>query len=277
MTNARPLLGIICCNRDIGGRMGQVVANRYVEPVLSHLGAAGLIIPAISDIGSIRQIAGMFDGLLLTGSPTNVLPSRYSAPVESGIGPFDDSRDRVVFALIEALIARGKPIFGICRGFQEINVFFGGSLRCDVGSARDHPHHLQADDDTRFDDLFDHRHPVAIQPGGLLDDLFPQRLIEVNSVHHQGVATLGSGLRVEAVADDGLVEAISVQCGQSTILGVQWHPEWDLATNPQSQAVFNRFGQLLHAKPQSGRGATGIHGRDSRGLQQIPQVNSMVA
>lgn len=246
MSRARPLLGIMSCNRDIGGRDAQVVANRYVQPVLQRIDAAGLIIPAASDLDSIGQIAGLFDGLFLTGSPTNVMPSHYRAAVDPRVGPFDCGRDQVVFALIEAMIRRGKPIFGICRGFQEINVFFGGRLRCDVAHAADlNAHHRPIERETAFDDLFDHHHIVDIQPDGVLNGLFSSRRITVNSVHYQGVASVGNGLAVEAVAEDGLVEAVSAEVDGSSIIGVQWHPEWNLATNPESQRLFDHFGQLM--------------------------------
>jgi putative glutamine amidotransferase len=253
---AKPLLGIMSCNRDIGGRLGQVVANRYVEPVLRHVDAAGLIVPAAADPGTATQLADLFDGLLLTGSPSNILPTRYCDEINPTAGPFDDGRDRIVFGLLERLIARGKPVLGICRGLQEINVFFGGSLRCDAASAADLlGHHLPARPGTAFADLFEHRHPVDILPGGMLADLFGARALQVNSVHQQGIDRLGTALRVEARAPDGLVEAISAEVGAATVLGVQWHPEWDLATNPDSQAIFDHFGGLLRG------GGSGAHRR----------------
>ena len=155
-----------------------------------------------------------------------------------------------MFLLLEEMLKQGKPVFGICRGFQELNVFFGGSLRCDLGheAAGSIPHHLPVHEETAFAQLFSLNHAVSIAPGGVLETVVGRRRVVVNSVHHQGVDRLGRGLRVEALADDGLVEAISWQEGGAAVLGVQWHPEWDLATDPVSQAIFDHFGRLLHGE-----------------------------
>lgn len=249
MSERKPLLGIVSCSRDVGGRQVHAVSHRYVEPVLERIGAAGLIVPSLTDASSIRQLAYLFDGLFLPGSFSNVNPARYDASASPEHGPFDEGRDRTVFLLLEEMLKQGKPVFGICRGFQELNVFFGGSLRCDLGHAPETlTHHLPVHPETDFSQLFALNHAVAIEQGGVLEQVIGRRRIGVNSVHHQGVDRLGSGLKVEALADDGLVEAISWQEGNASVLGVQWHPEWDLATNPVSQAVFDHFGRLLHGE-----------------------------
>ncbi len=249
MSERKPLLGIVSCSRDVGGRQVHAVSHRYVEPVLERLGAAGLIVPSLTDPGSIRQMASLFDGLFLPGSFSNVNPQHYDAPAQAELGPFDDSRDRTVFLLLEEMLKQGKPVLGICRGFQELNVFFGGSLRCDLGHEHDTiTHHLPVHPETEFSQLFSLNHAVSLKHGGLLERLIGRRRIGVNSVHYQGVDRLGHGLKVEALADDGLVEAISWQEGNASVLGVQWHPEWDLASNTVSQALFDHFGRRLHGE-----------------------------
>lgn len=249
MSDRKPLLGIVSCSRDVGGRQVHAVSHRYVEPVLSRLQATGLIVPSLTDAASIRQMAALFDGLFLPGSFTNVNPQHYDTQAQPEHGPFDESRDRTVFLLLEEMLKQGKPVFGICRGFQELNVFFGGSLRCDLGHGHETmTHHLPVHPETAFSKLFSLNHAVSIEQGGVLEQVVGRRRIGVNSVHHQGVGRLGHGLTVEALADDGLVEAISWQEGNAAVLGVQWHPEWDLATNPVSQALFDHFGKLLHGE-----------------------------
>ncbi|HEY4546108.1 MAG TPA: gamma-glutamyl-gamma-aminobutyrate hydrolase family protein [Pedomonas sp.] len=249
MSDRKPLLGIVSCSRDVGGRQVHAVSHRYVEPVLNRLQATGLIVPSLTDAASIRQMAALFDGLFLPGSFTNVNPQHYDTQAQPEHGPFDESRDRTVFLLLEEMLKQGKPVFGICRGFQELNVFFGGSLRCGLGHGHETmTHHLPVHPETEFSRLFSLNHAVSIEQGGVLEQVVGRRRIGVNSVHYQGVDRLGHGLTVEALADDGLVEAISWQDGNAAVLGVQWHPEWDLATNPVSQALFDHFGKLLHGE-----------------------------
>jgi putative glutamine amidotransferase len=133
-------------------------------------------------------------------------------------------------------------VFGVCRGFQEVNVAFGGTLRRDLGSLPE-AHH--AADDVAFDDMFALEHQVALTPGGVLARAFRAESATVNSVHYQGVARLGEGLTVEARASDGVVEAVSATVNAAPVLAVQWHPEWRTADNPQSQIFFRLFGRAL--------------------------------
>ena len=139
------------------------------------------------------------------------------------------------------MIERGRPVLGICRGVQELNVLFGGTLATDVGAAGHHP----AGDKLPLDELFSHRHDIDIAAQGLLESAMPARRINVVSVHRQGIDRLGDGLAVEAHAPDGLIEAVSAfPCG-GPVLGVQWHPEWDVASNRASQAFFELAGSLI--------------------------------
>ena len=127
----RPVLGISACNRPFGQETAQVVINRYIEAAIRHGDVAALLIPALPDLMEADEVADRIDGLLLTGSPSNVAPALYGAP--AGDGPFDPARDAMSLAMVEAMIARGKPVFGICRGIQEINVACGGTLARDLG------------------------------------------------------------------------------------------------------------------------------------------------
>lgn len=245
---ARPVLGVTCCNRRMGSEFGQAVINRYVTAAMIWGDVAALLVPALPDLMSALEVAPRLDGLLLTGSPSNVEPDRYGeADAPDAEGPFDRARDAMTTDLIKAMIDLGRPVLGVCRGFQEINVAFGGSLRRDTGT---NPgllaHHAPADAD--FDQMFAHEHDVALTPGGILARTLGREHLKVNSVHFQGAGRLGDGLTVEAQAPDGVVEAVSARINGAPVLAVQWHPEWRTADNPDSQAFFHLLGQALRGE-----------------------------
>jgi len=244
----RPVLGISCCTRQIGTEPAQAVMNRYVVHALRYADAAGLLVPALPELMGAREVAPRLDGLLLTGSPSNVEPARYGqAGAPDAEGPYDPGRDAMTAGLIEAMIELGKPVFGVCRGLQELNVAFGGTLRRDAGQAdAPIPHH--APDDAGFEAMFAHEHPVALTPGGLLSRGLGREALSVNSVHFQAIDRLGRGLAVEATAPDGLVEAVSATVGNAQVLAVQWHPEWRTDANPDSQAFFRLLGRILRGE-----------------------------
>lgn len=248
----RPVIGITCCTRPFGEETAQVVIDRYMEAAVRYADAAALLIPARPDLMNAEEVADRIDGLLLTGSPSNVAPELYG---EGGSdGPFDRGRDAMTFALIDAMTARGKPILGICRGFQELNVAFGGTLDRTLGDpGRAIPHH--APDGVPLDPMFAHGHDVALAEGGLLNRAFGRSSLAVNSVHFQGVDRLAPGFFVEATAPDGVIEAISAQIEQSMVLGVQWHPEWQTDRDAASMGLFALFGRALRGQPPAPSGA----------------------
>jgi putative glutamine amidotransferase len=222
--------------------------SRYVEGALRYADAAGLLVPALPDLMSAREVAPRLDGLLLTGSPSNVEPRRYGqAEAPDAEGPFDPARDAMTAGLIEAMLDLGKPVFGICRGLQELNVAFGGSLRRDTGSNPDLIAH-HAPDDVAFEAMFEHEHRVDFTPGGLLHRGLGRDGAIVNSVHFQGVGRLGEGLSIEARAPDGVIEAVSARVNGAPVLAVQWHPEWRTGANPDSQAFFRLLGRALRGE-----------------------------
>lgn len=232
--SGRPVIGIACCNRVTGGEASQSVMTRYVAATMRHADAAALLIPALPELMHPHEVAPRLDALLLTGSPSNVGAERYGD--DGGEGPFDPGRDGMVLGLIDAMLARGRPVFGICRGFQELNVAFGGTLRRDLGAA----HH--APDDAGLDAMFAYGHEVTLALGGQLAAAYGVDRLHVNSVHYQGVARLGAGLTIEAVASDGVTEAFSATVGAAAVLAVQWHPEWQTDANPDSQRFFGLLG-----------------------------------
>ena len=240
----KPVIGLLCCNERLG-RPVQTVANRFVQPLAARAGASALLVPAIPEARDETALASALDGLMLTGSRSNVAPGRYGGEDEDE-GPRDAARDEVALRLAAAMIEAGKPGCGICRGLQELNVLFGGTLTASAEAAHHHP----AGDTAPLEALFGHRHAVELQTGGLLGAAGP--VASVNSVHRQGVDRLGGGRRVEARAPDGLVEAFSSRPCGADVLAVQWHPEWETQGCGASLAFFARVGESL-ALSQAGR------------------------
>ncbi len=242
----------MACNRIVGVENAHAVMERYTRAAVTYGDCSALLIPSLEEGFSAPALTRHLDGLMLTGSPSNVQPGLYGEAT-GGEGPFDEGRDAVSMAMIECMITSGKPVFGICRGFQEINVVLGGSLRRDVGfGSRDGnrlDHH--APDDTAFNDLFEHYHTIDLAKGGLLHGVYGRDHLRVNSVHYQGVDRLGEGLTIEATAPDGLIEAFSANVSGAQVLGVQWHPEWHTPKYPESQAFFRLMGQALRGQPLS--------------------------
>lgn len=243
----RPLIGISADTRTFREETAQLVIERYLVAVVRHADVDAVLIPARPDLIDARAVAARLDGLLLTGSPSNIAPDRYGDAGE-GTGPFDPGRDEMTARLIAAMIDRGRPMLGICRGFQELNVAFGGTLVRDLGeTGRTLPHH--APDGVPLAEMFGHEHDVALTPGGILAHAFGREHLRINSVHFQGIDRLGEGLAVEAQAPDGVIEAISARPNGAPILAVQWHPEWQTDQSASSQGVFHIFGRALRGDP----------------------------
>ena len=243
--SARPILGVIACNRIVGTETAQAVMNRYIRAAMIYADVAALIVPSLPDLMSAAEVAPRLDGILLTGSPSNVATRRYNE--DGGEGPFDDSRDEIALSMVDRMIDAQKPVFGICRGFQEINVALGGTLRRDTSDSDELIRH-HAPDDVSFDAMFSHRHPVEIVEGGLLADAFSKTSLNVNSVHYQGIGRLADGLSIEARAPDGLIEAFSARPNGAPLLAVQWHPEWGTENDPDSQTYFHLLGKALRGE-----------------------------
>jgi putative glutamine amidotransferase len=243
----RPLIGISADTRPYGDETAQLVIERYMEAVIRHADVDAVLVPARPDLIDAKAVAARLDGLLLTGSPSNVAPARYG-DASAGDGPFDPGRDEMTARLMDAMIDRARPVLGICRGFQEVNVAFGGTLARDLGSeGRPLNHH--APHGVPLAEMFGHAHDVILTPGGVLSRAFDRERLRVNSVHFQGVDRLGEGLSVEAFAPDGVVEAVSARPNGAPVLAVQWHPEWQTDKDAASQGVFHIFSRALRGEP----------------------------
>jgi len=241
---SKPIVLVPACNRLLGHHVYHVAGKKYIDAV--RLAACQpLIVPSASpdELDALLDVA---HGVLLTGSPSNVHPSHFFEEVLDPTLPLDPERDAWTLPLIPKAIERGMPLFAICRGFQEVNVALGGSLHQavhKVSGMRDH----RDDESQPLDVQYGPAHEVVVEPGGLLQRVLGLQHFEVNSLHGQGVNRLARGLRVEARAPDGLVEAFSLEQGKGFMLGLQWHPEWRAAENPVSVKLFQAFGEAALA------------------------------
>ena len=236
-------VGIVCDRRVVDGMALHTVHDEYVTALRDDAGALPLLIPSADvplDIGAVLKAV---DGLLFTGAPSNVAPYHYGQSARPGT-ELDEARDATASPLLRAAIERGKPLLAICRGFQELNVALGGSLHQHLHELPGRLDHREPQDASR-DAEYTPAHDVTIVPDGVLAKLSGLSRVKVNSLHHQGVDRLAPMLTVEAVASDGQIEAVSLPGAKAFLLGVQWHPEWDVARDSLSRAIFAGFGTAL--------------------------------
>jgi len=236
----RPLVGVICCTRNPDDPV-QGVAERYLRAA-PFIGADVVLIPSTAGLVDVPSVVSRLDGVLLTGSPSNIEPARYGSS-EAGTPPFDPPRDETAMRLIAASVEQDRPVLGICRGFQEIAVAFGATLRRDLGEAsRAQIHHTPPG--VPMEAMFALAHRIDLAPGGILERALGASSVVVNSAHFQGVATLGADLVVEATSEDGVVEGARPRNG-ARLVAVQWHPEWRAGETATSRGLFALFGALV--------------------------------
>lgn len=240
----KPVVLVPACNRMLGEHPFHVAGKKYIDAV-RLAGCLPLIVPT-AQADELDALLDLADGVMLTGSASNVHPRHFAEDVHDSALPLDADRDAWTLPLIPRALEREIPLFAICRGFQEANVALGGSLHQAVQEVTDRHDH-RAPSGAPADVQYGFAHDVLVQPGGVLARVLDEPRIRVNSVHGQGVNRLASGLRIEAVAPDGLVEAFSVADARGFNLSVQWHPEWQAATNPVSIRLFKAFGAACEA------------------------------
>ena len=243
----KPLVGISCCTKLFGtyGTPNHAASDTYVRAVDQVVGGVPVLVPANGDCADIETLLDRLDGIILTGSRSNVQPRLYGGPPHADGTPEDSKRDDTTLPLIRAAIARGVPVLAICRGLQEMNVALGGSLHQrlqDLPDRMDHSTPLHPDPRVRTGKA----HAVRIVPGSWLHRVAGVTVLPVNSLHNQGIDRLAPGLVEEAVAPDGTVEAVRCVACPGLAVGVQWHPEYDFATDAVSRAIFAAFGAVLH-------------------------------
>jgi putative glutamine amidotransferase len=253
MAEALPLVGIPADYRVLAGAGVHIADETYVRAIVEQVGAIPVIVPVLDGTLDLASLLAGLDGILLTGSQSNVAPTRYGAEA-SDLGTMHDiARDAQNLPLIHAAVAAGVPLLAICRGFQEMNVAYGGSLhqklhelpgRLDHRAPSGQPVHVQ----------YDMAHAVVFPPESLLRRLLGTELEMVNSVHWQGIDRLAEGLEIEAAAPDGTIEAVRVADAIEFALAVQWHPEHRPADNPVSRAIFAAFRAAVLERAERRRG-----------------------
>ncbi len=242
MPNHKPLVAVVSDRRQIdAAHYFHIVGEKYLQALISAAGVYPIVLPSMADELEIAEILDRVSGLFLTGSPSNVEPAHYDGhPSKPGTW-HDPERDGTALPLIPAAVETGLPLFSVCRGFQEMNVAFGGSLHQLVHEVPGYKVHKE-DSDASIEIQYGPSHEVSFAAGGLLERITGKQTVIVNSLHSQAVDRLADGLEVEATADDGLVEAFLVKDAPAFTLGVQWHPEWMVEENETSMAIFRAFG-----------------------------------
>jgi putative glutamine amidotransferase len=258
MRTKRPVIGVIGNTRQIENRFtAQLVGETNLRAVADVAGALPLMFAGTPEITEIGALLDTVDGILLTGARANVHPTRFKTEPHPKHEPYDEKRDALALDLAEICVTQGIPLFGICRGLQEMNVAFGGSLHPEIRelpgrvnhrmprleNGEIHPDHAV---------IFGERHDVHLTPEGRFAELLGCKTIRVNSLHGQGILELGKRVVVEGVADDGTIEAIRIADAPGFALGVQWHAEYDPQRNPINRKLFQAFGEAVSAH-QRGR------------------------
>jgi putative glutamine amidotransferase len=223
-----------------------MAGEKYLQALIDGADALPLIIPALADSLDTDEVLAQCDGLFLTGSPSNIEPRHYGGEAPRAGNLDDPERDALTLPLVQRALELGVPLFAVCRGFQELNVALGGTLHQHVHEVPGYHNHKEDPGDP-VEVQYGPAHPVTLVDGGLLAKLHDTDQLMVNSLHGQGIRKLAAGVTVEAVADDGLVEAFSVDAARSFALAVQWHPEWRVTENPFSMKIFQAFGTACRA------------------------------
>jgi putative glutamine amidotransferase len=248
---SKPVVGVIGNAHVINDRHNvQVVGQKNMRAVAEVAGALPLMFAAMTDITDVDALLDAVDGILLTGGRANVHPSYFGVEPNPKHEPYDQERDEMALTLIRASVERGVPLFGICRGLQEMNVAFGGSLHPEIREIEGRMNHraprletgeIHPDPNVVFAD----RHEVTLAEDGFFARLLGCPAIRVNSLHGQGILEPGERVVLEGIAEDGTIEAIRIAGAPAFAIGVQWHAEYDPQTNPINRALFEAFGAAL--------------------------------
>ena len=251
---SKPLVGISCCSKEFGvfGMPNHAASDTYVRVTADIVGAVPVLIPASGQATDVRTLLERLDGIVLTGSRSNVHPSLYGGPPHAEGTPEDPARDAATLPLIRAAVEEGIPMLAICRGFQELNVALGGTLHQrlqDLPGRIDHSTPMQPQAKVRHGKA----HSLRVVPGSWLHEIAGTEEIAVNSLHNQGIDALAPCLTIEGMAPDGTIEAVRVLeapngPAKGFAVGVQWHPEYDFETDPVSRRIFEAFGRSVRRR-----------------------------
>src|SRR4029077_14632500 len=247
-----PLIGIPADRRLYGKHYFHMVGEKYIEAIAVGANAMPVLIPALGSEMDLQSLLGACDGLLLTGSASNVEPHHYGGPASEPGTLHDPNRDATTLPLIPRAIAAGLPVLAICRGFQEMNVAYGGTLYQRLHEVQGYSDHRE-DESTPLDVQYGPAHEVLLEPGGELQKIAGRNRLKVNSLHSQGVEKLGADLAIEARAPDGVIEAFRVADAPAFALALQWHPEWQFAQDSFSSSLLAAFGAASRQRANAAR------------------------
>ncbi|MBO9411319.1 MULTISPECIES: gamma-glutamyl-gamma-aminobutyrate hydrolase family protein [unclassified Ruegeria] len=252
----RPIVGIIGNSYLLDDQYPTHAGGTMNSDAVANVsGCLPMLIPADPRYVSVEELLEVCDGFLLTGARPNVHPEEYGEPATDAHGDFDRARDAIALPLVRACVERGQPFFGICRGFQEVNVAMGGTLYPEIRDLPGRMNHRMPPDGT-LEEKFALRHIVTLSEGGVFHRLMDATEVMTNTLHGQGIKTVGHRVVVDGHAPDGTPEAIYIKDAPGFTLSVQWHPEWDAENDPVSRPLFKAFGQAVHAWSAGSKAAT---------------------
>ena len=242
---SKPLVAITSDFKDVEPYMWHATPSPYIDAATQVSGTLAMIVPSIGDRLDVDALLDRIDGLMVTGSRTNVHPNNYGQEVTEDHAPFDIERDATTLPLIRGAVERGVPVLAICRGIQELNVAFGGSVTANFQKNRQIDNHDYPWEGT-MDERFALSHGLKIKPGSCIADILSKQMVDgsvpVNSLHTQALDQLGERVEVEAVSEDGTIEAVTIADAPGYVVGVQWHPEYWASEDQASNAVLRSFG-----------------------------------
>ncbi len=249
----KPVVGVIGNQYVVEDRFAtQLVGERNLKALIDVCDALPLMFAGSPELTDIAALLDAVDGIVLTGARANVHPSHFGKEPDVAHEPYDPGRDAVALQLCRACVDKAVPLFGICRGMQEMAVAYGGTLHPEIRDLEGRMNHrmprlengeIHPDPEIVFAD----RHDVALTPGGTLARLYGCDTIRVNSLHGQGILEVGERMNVEGIAEDDTIEAITISGAENFAIGVQWHAEYEPQENPVNKVLFEAFGQALRS------------------------------
>lgn len=241
---ARPVIGVSGGFQLVNDAYRvQASGERNISAVAKASGGLPFIIPGMPCSVCVDEVLAVIDGLFLTGGRPNVHPTRYGHQPAAAYEPYDEGRDDITLPLIRRAIEIGMPVFGVCRGIQEINVALGGTLHPEIRDLPGKMNHRMPPGEKDPEVIFRKRHKVRLAAGGWFARTLGAEEIVTNSLHGQAIVEPGRGVMVEGEAEDGVIEAISVPESRGLCIGVQWHAEYEAETDPVSARLFAAFGE----------------------------------
>ncbi|OYR21755.1 gamma-glutamyl-gamma-aminobutyrate hydrolase family protein [Brucella thiophenivorans] len=244
--SARPLIAVPTDVKPFENYIWHAAPEQYLAAAIDVAEVTPLLVPSFGSKMDTDAILSGVDGLLVTGSKSNVNPELYGVEQSAAFEPYDNARDATSLPLIRTAIEKGVPVLAICRGLQELNVALGGTLATEIQELEGRMDHRAPQSDSQAE-RFAIQHPVKIAPNSCLAEILKSDSVKVNSVHRQAIDKLAPELDIEAIAEDGTIEAVSVKNSKGFIVGVQWHPEYWVQSDAPSRKIFEAFGDAVRA------------------------------